>query len=210
MRKSVQTVLPTRTDHLLQPSTYGLAAGRLRLDFLELRKRSGATRMTDGKERSELESVFFERKAVKRLIDGERANDYVAVQFGEASHWRLLVLFGSERKAVYWNPYGIALPRRHALRSKIDGIPGWSLHSITHALQPSTDDYQCGIWVHEGLRLFLKYASTSNRISSAGFEDCFTQQISFTPIPQPSALSRWAIAAAIRTNVEHAKQVHKS
>ena len=44
-------------DHVLQPATYGLPVGRLRLDFLELRKRSGATQLIDGKERSKLDSV---------------------------------------------------------------------------------------------------------------------------------------------------------
>jgi hypothetical protein len=64
------------TEHVMRPETYGLPAGRLRLDLLSLRKRSGATKMVDGKEVSLLDSVpQQELLAMKLLQDELRAND---------------------------------------------------------------------------------------------------------------------------------------
>ena len=145
---------------------------------------------------------FMQKKRVKAVLDGTAPDDFVIVQFAEANHWRLLVFYGRERKAIYWNPYGTALPRRHGLHARLAGF-GWSVHSIRHALQPDSDDYQCGIWVHVILVLFLQHAAKTSKVSVSGFETAMAQQKEFKPIP-PLGSER---GVATRANIQHASAV---
>ena len=115
---------------------------------------------------------LLQKRDVRAVLSGEASDDVVVVQFCEALHWRFLVFFGPERTAIYWNPYGTALPRRHGLHvERLAGF-GWSrwVHSITHALQPRSDDYQCGVWAHVALDLFLRFMTEEAAPTVSGFE----------------------------------------
>lgn len=147
---------------------------------------------------------FMQKRSVMKVLDGRTPNDFVTVQFSESLHWRFLVLFGPERKAIYWDPYGTGLPACHSLHTRLEGF-GWSVHSVRLALQPTTDNYQCAIWVHVILQLFLRYAAAAPHVSACNFEAAIVQQEEFRPIP-PSGGKR---SAAIATNVSHASTVRK-
>ena len=41
---------------------------------------------------------------------------------------------------------------------------------MRHALQPKSDDYQCGIWCHVVLECLVKYLESAEAPSSAGFD----------------------------------------
>ena len=112
------------------------------------------------------------------------------------------MFFGPERTTIYGNPYGTALLRRHGLHERLASF-GWSVHSITHALQPRTDDYQCGVWVHVALDLFLRYMTEARKATVSGFEQAMAQHEDFKPIP-PSGSGR---VEATRANVRHATAV---
>jgi DNA polymerase IIIc chi subunit len=79
------------------------------------------------------------------------------------------------------------------------------MESIQHALQPKSDDYQCGIWDHVVLATLLKYLSSADAPSSAGFDAYMAQQPSFRPIISASSLSEQRMAT--RANVSHAIEV---
>ena len=154
------------------------------------------------------EGIF---KSASAVLNSTAPDGIVVVQYTDALHWRLLILLGSNlgRRAIYWNPYGTALTRRDSLRTCVGGFQGWhstdSFHSVLHALQPSTDDYQCGVWVHEALSMALEYARVTNangdRFTCEGFDAFFTEQAAFRPIPNsgPSHAKR----SATRANVSY-------
>ena len=75
-----------------------------------------------------------------------------------------------EKKLYYWNPYGTPLDSDHPLEAALKSRPGWTLYSIRAELQ--TDDYQCGVWSHAALELFVKYFIQG---SFDGFASAFYQ-----------------------------------
>ena len=80
----------------------------------------------------------------------------------------------------------------------------WALHSIRHALQPKSDDYQCGIWVHIILACLLEYLRTAQAPSSADFAAFLAQQPNFHPNPASGAREQ---RRATLANVTHAAEV---
>lgn len=106
--------------------------------------------------------------------------------------------------AQYWNPYGTRLPHRHALARRVEGFDGWALQSIVHAMQPASDDYQCGIWSHIALSCLLDYLRTAEEPSSSGFDAFLAQQPSFHPIPPSGDSER---SSATHANEAYATEV---
>jgi hypothetical protein len=149
--------------------------------------------------------TFFTRKSIQGVLRGGK--DIAVVQFCEALHWRLLVLWGTERVAQYANPYGTALPRRHALARRVEGFHGWSTRSILLALQPEEDDYQCGIWDHILLACLFEYIRTADEPCSTGFEAFLATRPNFRPIPTLGTGTSEERGSAKRANVAHATEV---
>ena len=63
--------------------------------------------------------------------------------------WHNLVLIGLEKLAIYWEPFGSALPSRGSIANAFESArkaDGWRLVSVR--LEVQTDGYQCGPWSH--------------------------------------------------------------
>ena len=86
-----------------------------------------------------------------------------------------------------------------------EGFDGWQLRSMRHALQPKSDDYQCGIWCHVVLECLVKYLESAEAPSSAGFDLFVAQQHGFRPIPASGTTEQQRTAT--RANTAHATEV---
>jgi hypothetical protein len=144
--------------------------------------------------------TFFTRKSIQGVLRGGK--DIAVVQFCEALHWRLLVLWGTERVAQYANPYGTALPRRHALARRVEGFHGWSTRSILLALQPEEDDY---ISAASGTIFFWHACSSTyglqTSLAARGLKPSWPRGPTFVPSrPWARARARSAAAQSARTS----------
>ena len=101
---------------------------------------------------------------------------------------------GAERTLYYWNPYGTELASSHALVEALSAYDRWTVKSIPHVLQ--TDDYQCGVWSHTALELFVGYFEEG---IFCGFASAFVEHETLRPLDRVSR-GRTAMVAAEAIN----------